>query len=97
MDIYVGNLSFQVTESELEKVFAKYGTITRVKIVTDRDTSRSKGFGFVTMDDDKGEEAIEALNGSTLQERPMTVNKAEKRENNNSNRPRSNFQSRNRF
>jgi len=96
MDIYVGNLSFQVTESELEKVFAKYGTVTRAKIITDRDTGRSKGFGFITMDDDKGEDAIAALNGSDLQERPLTVNKAEKRENNN-NRPRSNFQSRDRF
>ena len=73
MDIYVGNLSFKVTESELEKVFAKYGTVARAKIITDRDTGRSKGFGFVTFENETSAKEALALNGTNLDNRAIKV------------------------
>jgi len=83
-NIYVGNLSFQATADDLRDLFAQYGTVTRAQIVTDRETGRSRGFGFVEMADG-GDEAIEALNGTSFQGRPLTVNEAKPRED----RPRS--------
>ncbi len=83
-NIYVGNLSFQATVDDLRDLFSQYGTVTRAQIVTDRETGRSRGFGFVEMADG-GDEAIEALNGTPFQGRPLTVNEAKPREE----RPRS--------
>jgi RNA recognition motif-containing protein len=78
-NIYVGNLSFQVTTDDLRELFAQYGTVTRAQVTTDRETGRSRGFGFVEMADG-GDEAIEALNGTNFQGRPLTVNEARPRE-----------------
>jgi RNA recognition motif-containing protein len=73
--IFVGNLSFQTTESDLTDAFAQHGTVEAVAIITDRDTGRSKGFGFVTMTDG-ADKAIAALSGSELKGRMLTVNEA---------------------
>jgi RNA recognition motif-containing protein len=77
--IYVGNLSFQATADDLNEAFGAYGTVTRAQVVTDRETGRSRGFGFVEMGEG-GEEAIAALNGAQLQGRSLTVNEARPRE-----------------
>ncbi|MDD5548365.1 MAG: RNA-binding protein, partial [Sulfurovaceae bacterium] len=64
MQIYVGNLSYGTTDESLKNLFEQYGEVSSAKIITDRETGRAKGFGFVTMDDDAAAlEAIEALNG----------------------------------
>jgi len=77
MDIYVGNLDFKVNESDLEEIFREYGTVSSAKIITDKFTGRSKGFGFVTMDDqDEAAKAIKGLDGATLSTREITVNEA---------------------
>jgi RNA recognition motif-containing protein len=77
MNIYVGNLSFKVSESELEELFKEFGTVDSVKIITDKFSGRSKGFGFITMEnDDEAKKAIEELNGITFKERDLTVNEA---------------------
>ena len=78
-NIYVGNLSFQTTADDLIQLFGEYGTVTRAQIVNDRDTGRSRGFGFVEMSDG-GDEAIAALNGTQLGGRTITVNEARARE-----------------
>jgi RNA recognition motif-containing protein len=83
-NIYVGNLSYQTTADELRALFEPYGTVTRAQIATDRDTGRSRGFGFVEMTDG-GDEAINALNGAQVGGRTLTVNEARPRED----RPRS--------
>jgi RNA recognition motif-containing protein len=81
MNIYVGNLSFNTTESELEKAFAAYGEVSTARIATDRDTGRPRGFGFVEMANQaEAQAAIAALNGSDLQGRTLTVNEARPRE-----------------
>jgi RNA recognition motif-containing protein len=64
--IYVGNLSFRTTEEELSSLFEQIGSVESVSIITDRDTGRSKGFGFVSMNDDEAEKAIAAFNGKDL-------------------------------
>ena len=74
--IYVGNLSFQTTENDLNDLFAQFGEVESVSIITDRDTGRSKGFGFVAMNDDSAEKAISQLNGTELNGRALTVNEA---------------------
>ena len=74
--IYVGNLSFQTTETDLNDLFATFGPVESVSIITDRDTGRSKGFGFVTMNDDHAEKAIAQLNGTEHNGRALTVNEA---------------------
>ena len=74
--IYVGNLSFQTTDSDLNDLFAQFGEVESVSIITDRDTGRSKGFGFVAMNDESAEKAISQLNGSELNGRALTVNEA---------------------
>ncbi|MDH3306986.1 MAG: RNA-binding protein [Acidimicrobiia bacterium] len=80
MNIYVGNLSFRATEGELESLFATYGEVTSASIITDRDTGRSRGFGFVEMpDSDAARRAIEALEGSDMEGRRLTVNEARPR------------------
>jgi cold-inducible RNA-binding protein len=74
--LYVGNLSFQTTEEELNGIFSQFGAVESVTIITDRDTGRSKGFGFVVMEQADADKAIEQLNGSQLGGRNLTVNEA---------------------
>jgi RNA recognition motif-containing protein len=79
--LYVGNLSYSVSSSELEQMFAAYGTVQSAQVITDRDSGRSKGFGFVEMsNDEEAQAAIRALNGQENQGRPLTVNEAKPRE-----------------
>lgn len=81
MSIYVGNLSFQVTEEELNEAFSEYGAVKRIQIPTDRDTGRVRGFAFVEMETDtEEEEAISALDGAEWMGRQMKVNKAKPRQ-----------------
>jgi RNA recognition motif-containing protein len=76
-NIYVGNLSFDVTEAQLQQAFGAHGTVNKANVVTDRMTGRSRGFGFVEMaNDDEGKAAIEGLNGSEIGGRTLTVNLA---------------------
>jgi RNA recognition motif-containing protein len=76
-NIFVGNLSFNTTEDELRQLFGAYGQVDRVSIMTDRDTGRSRGFGFVEMaNTEDGEKAIAALNGTQLGGRTLNVNEA---------------------
>ncbi|MFO0930170.1 MAG: RNA-binding protein [Gemmataceae bacterium] len=78
-NIYVGNLPFQTTSDELIEAFSKFGTVTRAQVVTDRETGRSRGFGFVEMSEG-GDEAINNMNGAQFQGRTLTVNEAKPRE-----------------
>jgi|SRR4028118_1300420 RNA-binding proteins (RRM domain) len=81
MSIYVGNLSYEVTEDDLNKVFAEYGTVNRVQLPTDRETGRMRGFAFVEMGSETEESAaIEALDGAEWMGRDLKVNKAKPRE-----------------
>lgn len=81
MSIYVGNLSYQVTQEDITAVFAEYGTVKRVQIPTDRETGRPRGFCFVEMEKDSEETAaIEALDGAEWMGRNLKVNKAKPRE-----------------
>lgn len=81
MSIYVGNLSYEVTQDDLKAVFAEYGTVKRVQIPVDRETGRMRGFGFVEMSTEAEEiAAIEALDGAEWMGRDMKVNKAKPRE-----------------
>ncbi len=80
-NIFVGNLSFGVTEDAVRSLFEQYGTVERVSIVTDRDTGRAKGFGFVEMTGDaEAERAISSLNGQELDGRNLTINEARPKE-----------------
>jgi RNA recognition motif-containing protein len=78
-NIYVGNLSFVSTADDLIELFGQYGQVSRAQVVTDRDTGRSRGFGFVEMSEG-GDEAIAALSGTEFQGRALTVNEAKPRE-----------------
>jgi cold-inducible RNA-binding protein len=81
LNIYVGNLSFDTSERELEAAFATYGSVTSARIATDRDTNRPRGFGFVEMTNQaEAQAAIAGLNGKELQGRTLTVNEAKPRE-----------------
>lgn len=81
MNIYVGNLSYGMSEDELREAFAAYGDVSSVKILTDRETGRSRGFGFVEMpNQSEGEAAITQLNGKELSGRTLRVNEARPRE-----------------
>jgi len=73
--LYVGNLSFETTESDLKELFGQAGLVETVRIVTDRDSGRSKGFGFVEMEEG-GDKAIAAMNGKDFMGRTLTVNQA---------------------
>ena len=80
MNIYVGNLSYETTEDELRDLFGEFGTIVEVSIIKDRETGRSKGFGFVEMEEDAGaEKAIKELDGNSVNGRNVTVNQARPR------------------
>jgi len=76
MKIFVGNLSFGATEDAVRSLFGTHGPVERVSIVTDRDTGRSRGFGFVEMGDAEGQKAISSLSGRELDGRALTVNEA---------------------
>ena len=81
MSIYVGNLNYEVTQDDLEQVFAEYGTVKRVQLPSDRETGRPRGFGFVEMEtEDEESAAIEALDGAEWMGRSLKVNKARPRE-----------------
>ncbi|WP_414581739.1 RNA recognition motif domain-containing protein [Scytonema sp. PCC 10023] len=81
MSLYVGNLSYEVTQDDLNAVFAEYGSVKRVQLPTDRETGRIRGFGFVEMGTDAEESAaIEALDGAEWMGRDLKVNKARPRE-----------------
>jgi RNA recognition motif-containing protein len=85
-NIYVGNLAWAATEDDLKQLFGQYGSVTRTQVIQDRDTGRSRGFGFVEMDNDaEAQKAIETLSGFEFQGRALTVNEAQPREE----RPRS--------
>ena len=80
-NIYVGNLSYSVGNGDLESLFSQFGDVSRAQVIQHRDTGRSKGFGFVEMDDeDSAEKAIEELDGSEFEGRNLTVNEARPRE-----------------
>ena len=81
MNIYVGNIAYTTSEDDLRDLFARYGEVTAVRVITDRDTGRSKGFGFVEMtDDDQAKEAISALDSKDFMGRDVRVNEARPRE-----------------
>src|SRR5437868_12625748 len=80
-NIYVGNLVWDATADDLLALFQEHGKVTRAQVITDRETGRSRGFGFVEMDDDaEAQKAIDALNGADFNGRPLTVNEAKPRE-----------------
>jgi cold-inducible RNA-binding protein len=80
MNIYVGNLSFDTTEAQLQSEFEAFGSVTRVSIVSDRDTGRPRGFAFVEMaDNGQAKAAIQSLNGKSIGGRSVTVNEARPR------------------
>ena len=88
MEIFVANISFHSTEDDILGLFNEFGTVERVNIVTDRETGRSRGFGFVGMpNEDEAQAAIEALNGAKLQGRTLAINQARPREPQSSRRP----------
>ena len=81
MKLYVGNLSFKTTENDLQDLFSAYGAVNETAIITDRETGRSRGFGFVTMGGSpEGEAAIKGLDGKEFEGRKLTVNEARARE-----------------
>ena len=80
MNIYIGNLNYRVKESDLQQVMESYGTVKSVKIIKDRETGKSKGFGFVEIaEEEQAKEAIEKLNGSEFEGRKMVVKEARPR------------------
>ena len=88
MNIYVGNLSYRMNDKELEEVFSKCGAVKSAEVIMDRETGKSKGFGFIEMEDSSaGTKAIEALNGNESEGRTLRVNEAKPREE----RPRRQF------
>ncbi len=93
MNIYVGNLSYKASEDGLKELFEQHGNVDSVRIITDRNSGRSKGFAFVEMSDDDAEQAIEALNGQEYLGRNLSVNEARGKKENG----RENFNSRRNF
>ena len=80
VNIYVGNLSYSSSDEDIKELFSQYGEVTSARVIMDRDTGRSRGFGFVEMvNDDDGSEAIEATNGADFMGRPLRVNEARPR------------------
>ena len=77
--IYVGNLPFSASEDEVRSLFSEYGNVSAVRLISDRDTGRPRGFGFVEMDDEVAQTAIEALDGSEMGGRTLRINEAKKR------------------
>ena len=79
MNIYVGNLPWSIDDAALEQLFVEHGTVTSAKVITDRQTNRSRGFGFVEMSDG-GENAVQALNDSEVEGRKLVVNESRPRD-----------------
>ena len=80
MNIYVGNLDYKVNEKDLDDIFSEYGTVSSAKVIMDKINGRSKGFGFVEMENqDEANKAIKELNGATYENREITVNEAKPR------------------
>ena len=91
MQIYVGNVSYNTTEDSLNTLFSSFGDVDSVKLITDRETGRAKGFGFIAMpNDDQANKAIEELNGKEFEGRTLRINEARPREE----RPRRDFNNR---
>ena len=89
MNIYVGNLAYSVTEDELKDAFSSFGDVTSVKLITDKFSGQSKGFGFVEMtNNSEADTAIKKLNGTALKDRNITVNQAKPRGERSSHSPR---------
>jgi RNA recognition motif-containing protein len=81
MDIYVGNLAYEVRDEELLSAFEQHGEVESARVIMDRESGRSRGFGFVKMpNNDEGQAAIDALNGADMQGRPLRVREAEERQ-----------------
>lgn len=78
--IYVGNLPFSATEDEIRDLFAAFGNVDSVKLINDRETGRPRGFGFVSMEGDEADAAIEALNGKEMGGRTLRINEAQERQ-----------------
>jgi len=99
MKIYAGNLHYGMTEDELQKIFEEYGQVASAKIITDKYSGRSKGFGFVEMPDDgEAQQAIEDLNGKDVKGRNITVNQSiERKEGEHRNNRRDNFRRNNNY
>lgn len=79
MKLYVGNLPFTATESEIRELFEAHGTVHSVALINDRETGRPRGFGFVEMEDDAGKTAMDAINGQDVGGRSIKVNEARER------------------
>ncbi len=79
MNIFVGNLAYSVTQADLQTLFEEFGTVQSAALITDRETGRSRGFGFVEMDKADADSAIKALNGKDIGGRNIKVNQAEER------------------
>ena len=77
--IYVGNLSFNATEQDVRSLFERHGKVDSVKLIMDRDTGKPRGFGFVDMEQNEAQTAIQALNGHQMNGRPLRVNEAQER------------------
>ena len=87
MKLYIGNLPYTFTEENLKKIFEKYSSVTSCKLVIDRDTGRSKGFGFIELDsDEEAQEAISEINGKDFDGRAVVVNEARPKEDRNNKR-----------
>jgi RNA recognition motif-containing protein len=78
--LYVGNLPFSATDDSVRNLFSKYGTVEKVSLITDRETGRPRGFGFVEMSNADASRAMQALNGADFEGRPLKVNEAQDRE-----------------
>jgi len=82
VSLYVGNLSYSTDHNSLETLFSQFGQVHSANVISDRETGRSRGFGFVEMDDDAAHQAISALDGQEYEGRKLKVNEAQKKENN---------------
>ncbi len=99
MNIFVGNLNYSITEDDIKEIFEEYGELTSVKLITDKFTGKSKGFGFVEMADaDEAKKAIEELNGAEVEGRTIVVNESIEKKRDNTRKPggNSNFRGGNR-
>ena len=96
-NIYVGNLSFDATEDQVRDLFAQFGQVNSVALITDRDSGRFRGFGFVEMEDSAANAAIQALNDTELDGRTLRVNEAKPREDRSSGGKRNNNYRKNRY